>query len=355
LHGLLRVWRGYLAELVRLIVVILFASVGWQVASVVGSGSTNLLVGVVLGSGIGYVLGGVFGRLTAQAVSELEREFQRVSAAEVLSGCIGFVLGLVIAGLLSLPLFHLPPGAGYPAIAFVYLTLSYAGYRVGRSMSDELFGLFGVKGRAAGTRSGDVVVLDSSAILDGRLGPLIRMGFVRGTLLVTRGVLEELQAVADSGNPERRARGRRALDLVIALKRDPNVDLALVEEESARSDEPIDSQLVRVARSRGGALMTNDSGLARVATALEVPVRSIHALAEALRPEVIAGQHLLVRLIRRGREAGQAVGYLDDGTMVVAEEADHVLGETADLIATKTLQTSSGRMVFARLANAADA
>jgi uncharacterized protein YacL len=352
----LGVWRGFLAEFVRLIVVILFASVGWQVASVIGMGSSSsLLIGVVLGSGIGYVLGGLFGRLTAQAVSELEHEFQRVSPSEVLSGSIGLILGLVVALLLSLPLFHLPPGAGYPAIAFVYLTLSYGGYRVGRSMSDELLGLFGVKARAAGNRSGDVAVLDSSAILDARLGALIRMGFLRGTLLVTRGVLEELQAVADSGNPERRARGRRALDLVIALKRDPNVDLALVEEETVRPDEPIDSQLVRVAKSRGAALVTNDSGLARVATALEVPVRSIHALAEALRPEVIAGQHLLVRLIRRGREAGQAVGYLEDGTMVVAEQADHALGETADLIATRTLQTASGRMVFAELASTEDA
>jgi uncharacterized protein YacL len=171
-----------------------------------------------------------------------------------------------------------------------------------------------------------------------------------GTLLVTRGVLDELQSVSDSSNAGRRARGRRALDTLIELKRDPSVDLVLVEEIGGNPGDPVDSQLVRLSRARGATLFTNDAGLAKLAAALDVRVRSIHALAEALRPEVVAGQQVPVRLTRRGREAGQGVGYLDDGTMVVVEEADHLLGDTVTVTVTNALQTSTGRLIFARVA-----
>jgi uncharacterized protein YacL len=199
-----------------------------------------------------------------------------------------------------------------------------------------------------------VVVLDSSVILDGRLAAMIRKGFLGGTLLVSRGVLDELQSVADSSNQGRRSRGRKALDALIELKRDPSVDLTLVEDAGGLPGEPVDSQLIRLARARGGTLLTNDNGLAKLAAALDIRVRSIHALAEALRPEVVAGQQVPVRLTRRGRDTGQAVGYLDDGTMVVVEEADHLLGDTVTVTVTNALQTSTGRLIFARVAGIAE-
>jgi len=343
--------RAILVEFVRLIMVALSAAGGWEIASSLGhSTSSHLLLGTVLGVGVGYVVGGVFGRQTASAVSELEREFKRIPAAEILAGSIGLVLGLIPAVLLSIPLFHLPPAAAYPTVAFAFVTSGYLGHKIGRAKTEELFAVFGVKPRASGARLGEVSVLDSSAILDGRILPLTRMGFLSGTLLVTRSVLDELQTVADSSNPERRARGRRGLDLLIAMKRDPTVDLVLVEDERSSAEEPTDAQLVRLAKARGGALVTNDSGLVRVAIALDVPVRSIHALAEALRPQVVAGQQVAVRLTRRGKESGQAVGHLEDGTMVVVEEADHLLGETVSVMVTNALQTSTGQLVFARVA-----
>jgi uncharacterized protein YacL len=343
--------RGPLVEFVRLIMVALFAVTGWELASLAGSNpSDRLLMGTVLGSGVGYVLGGVFGRRTATAVSQLEREFRRIPAAEILSGGIALILGLVLATLMAFPLYHLPPKAAYPAVAFVYVTLAYVAYKLGRDKSEELFGMFGVKPRAAGTLSGEVVVLDSSVILDGRLAAMIEKGFLGGTLLVSRGVLDELQSVADSSNPGRRARGRKAMDILIQLKRDPSVDLVLVEDVGGLPGEQVDSQLVRLARARGGTLLTNDNGLAKLAAALDIRVRSIHALAEALRPEVVAGEQVSVRLTRRGRDTGQAVGYLDDGTMVVVEEADHLLGDTVTVTVTNALQTSTGRLIFARVA-----
>jgi uncharacterized protein YacL len=330
----------------------LFALAGWQIADSVGpSRPTGILLGILVGSGVGYVLGGVFGRTTASAVSEFEREFGRIPAPELLAGGIGLLLGMILAALLSVPLFHLPPAAAYPTVAFVYVTLGYGGHRIGRAKTDELFAVFGVKPRAAGASPGEVAVLDTSAIIDGRILSLARMGFLGGTLLVSRGVMEELQTVADSSDPARRTRGRRALEVLVGLKRDPSVDVQLVDDEPDTGEDSVDTRVVRLARARGGVLVTNDNALASVAAAFDVPVRSINALADALRAPVIPGERVPLRLIRRGKEIGQAVGYLDDGTMVVVEEADHLLGDIVSIAVTNALQTSTGRLVFARVAD----
>ena len=346
------VQRDLLVEFVRLIMVCLFAVAGWQVAESTGpSTSAGLLIGIMVGSGIGFVLGGMLGRRTASAVSDVERELRRVPAPEVLAGTVGLLLGLVVATLLSIPVFRLPGIAAYSTVAFFYAILGYVGYRIGRAKAEDLLSLFGVKAKAAGGRTADVSVLDSSALLDGRVMALIDMGFLPGTLVVPKSVVEELQVVADSSDPGRRARGRRALDLVVQLTRDPSVELALVDEERRGPEEPVDVQLVRMAKARGGALITNDANLFKVAAALDVPVRSIAALADALRPRVMPGERVPLRLTRHGRATGQAIGYLDDGTMVVVEGADHLLGHTVSVAVTNALQTAAGRMVFARVAD----
>jgi uncharacterized protein YacL len=332
-----------------LIVVALFAAGGWEVASRTGSVQTGrLLLGVVVGAGLGYVIGGMVGRGTANAASEVEREFRRVPAADILAGTVGLIAGLVPAALLSIPLFHLPVVAALPAVGFLYFVAAAVGWRVGRAKAEELFAMLGVKPRAAGAKPGDVVVLDTSAVLDGRFVALVRMGFVPGTLLVTSGVLAELQRVADSSDPSRRGRGRRALDLLIELRRDPSVEVALVEEEPAAAVEDVDVRLVRLARARGGCVLTNDANLAKVAAALDVPVRSINALAEALRPQISVGDRLDVRLQRPGRDAGQAVGFLGDGTMVVVEQAAGLVGRVQPVEVTNVLRSEHGRMAFAR-------
>jgi uncharacterized protein YacL len=345
-----------LVEAVRLIMVALFASAGWEVASTTGPDTApRLILGIVLGSGIGFVVGGMIGRTTASAASDLEREFRRIPAADILAGTIGLILGLVPAALLSIPLFHLPAPASLPTVAFVYFVGGVIGYRIGRSKSEELFALVGVKPRIATVRGGHLTVLDTSALIDGRIEALVRMGFLPGSLLVTRSVVGELQRIADSSDAARRARGRRSLDLLVALKRDPTIDIVLMDDDvrepagTRPHDDDVDAHLVRVARDRGAVLLTNDSNLALVAKALDVPVRSIDALADALRFPVAAGEHIDVRLLRPGRDAGQAVGYLDDGTMVVVEEAAGAVGRTEGVLVTNVLQTPRGRLVFGRL------
>src|SRR5207247_2106197 len=149
-----------------------------------------------------------------------------------------------------------------------------------------------------------------------------------GSLLPDRGLRVRDVRIRRLSDPARRGRGVRALDLLVSLKRDPSVDVLLVDDEPGSGDEPVDTRVLRLARSRGAVLVTNDNALARMAAAIDVPVRSINALADALRPPVVPGERVPLRLVRRGRETGQAVGYLDDGNMVVAEQAEHLLGDT---------------------------
>jgi len=342
--------RGRLVEFVRFIFVTLFALGGYEIGANVWipkSDPGRTVLGIVLGALVGYVAGGVFGRQTAQAVSAVEREFTRAAPAEIAAGVAGLVVGLVIALLLSIPLFRLPQAAAWPAIAFVYLTFPYLGYRVGRARSTELFSLVGLKPRAAGSGRAEVNVIDTSAFIDGRVLDLVRTGFLSGVLLVPRGVLGELQRIADSSDANRRGRGRRGLDVLAEIQRDPTVEVLLVEEE-AMGD--VDAGLVRLARDRGGAVVTADANLVKVAQALSVPVRSINALAAAFRIPFLPGETLNVRLVREGRDHGQAVGHLEDGTMVVVEEAAAHIGSEVDVRVTNVLQTSTGRMVFASLA-----
>lgn len=339
---------GNLVEFVRLIFVALFATAGYQVATRTGDDTTlRIIVGIVLGSATGYVAGGVLGRRTAAAVGALEREFRRAPAAEVVAGVAGLLAGLLVALLASLPLFRLPAEAAWPTVAFVYLVLPYLGFRLGRAKRDELFALIGLKPRAAGIGPAEVSVIDTSALIDGRILDLVSTGFLSGTLLLPRGVLDELQRVADSSDPVRRSRGRRGLDILIELRRQPTVEVHLVEPGGGGD---VDASLVRLARERGGAVVTADANLAKLAEALSVPVRSINALAASFRPPLLPGEELAVHLTREGRERGQGVGYLQDGTMVVVEQAGTLVGTEVAVRVTNVLQTATGRMVFATLA-----
>jgi uncharacterized protein YacL len=341
--------RGALVEFVRIIIVAALAATGYAVAKQgQAPGTTRVVLGIVLGSAIGYVAGGILGRGTASAMHAVEREFRRTPAADVVAGALGLLVGLIMSLLVTLPLFKLPAQAAWPAIAFVYLLIPYLGYRAARTKRDDLFSLLGLKPRAAGVGRAEVNVIDTSALIDGRMLELVRTGFLGGVLLIPRGVLGELQRISDSSDAQRRTRGRRGLENLSRLQHDPNVEVVLVEDE-AMGD--VDAGLVRLARDRGGTVVTADSNLAKVAEVLRVSVRSINELASAMRVPFTPGERIEVRLSREGREHGQAVGYLDDGTMVVVEQARDLLGSAVTVCVTNVLQTTTGRMVFGTLAD----
>jgi uncharacterized protein YacL len=339
--------RGRLVEFVRLIFVVLFAGAGYIVATEIGNARTSrTLVGVVLGTSTGFVLGGVLGRQTATAVSSLEQQLRRVPAAEIVAGAGGLIAGLAMAALLSIPIFRLPPLTAWTSVTFMYVTLGYVGYRVGRTKNVELFDLIGLKPRAAGITRGEVSVLDTSALIDGRVVDLVTTGFLSGDLLLHSAVLRELQTIADSSDPKRRGRGRRGLDAVAELQRSKAVQVHLVEEDGVFD---VDAALVRLARDRGASLITVDHNLAKVAQALSVVVPNLNQLAAAFRTPVGIGDELTVELVKSGREYGQAVGFLDDGTMVVVESAGDRIGAQVPVQVRNVIQTATGRMVFATL------
>jgi uncharacterized protein YacL len=244
------------------------------------------------------------------------------------------------------PIFRLPPLAAWTSVAFMYMTLGYAGYRIGRTKHEELFDLIGLKPRAAGVGRGEVSVIDTSALIDGRVVDLVATGFLSGDLLIHSAVLRELQAIADSSDAKRRGRGRRGLDAVAELQRAKTVDVHLVDEDGVFD---VDAALVRLARDRGASLITADHNLSKVAQALSVPVPNLNQLAAAFRAPVGVGDELVVELVKDGREHGQAVGYLEDGTMVVVEEAGDRIGAQVPIQVRNVIQTTTGRMVFAVL------
>ena len=337
--------RGRLVEGVRLIFVAVFGAVGYQLGTL-ATGSTGgaALLYVFLGAASGYVLGGVLGRLTLQAVRGIETEFARRPAAELAGGVVGVILGLVIAILLSAPLLLIPVQFAWPAIVFIFLVLGSLGLRLGQAKHEDMFALFGIKPRASGRSRADLHVVDTSALIDGRIVDLVSTGFISGTLLLHEGVLHELQAISDSSDPKRRVRGRRGLDILVELQKAPTVQFQLVEEAGVLD---VDAALVRLARESGASLITVDHNLAKVAEAVRVPVAQINALATKFRIPYSAGDELIVRLVKEGREHGQGVGYLDDGTMVVVEEASAMIGSQIEARVRNVIQTTTGRMIFA--------
>lgn len=338
-----------MVELVRLILVAAFAVAGWQMAEAATDRATDAgrFLGIVLGSAVGFVAGGVLGRRTAQAVRAAEIEFRGVPASELLAGTIGLILGLLIAVLASVLLFRLPLQVAAPTVAFIAVVLAYTGYRIGRSKRDDFFQMFGLRPPGTGARPGEINVLDTSALIDGRVLEVVEAGFLGGTFVVLRGVLDELQGIADSSDPQRRTRGQRGLRVLNELQRS-GTEVVLVD-EPLQGD--VDAQLVRLAKARGGVVVTCDSNLAKVAGALDVPVRSMNELAVAVRPPFTAGEEFSVHLSREGRDHGQGVGYLEDGTMVVVDGGRGHLGTEVEVTVTNVLQTPQGRMVFARLSD----
>jgi uncharacterized protein YacL len=345
--------RGRVAGGVRLIFVALFATAGARIGEASGTTSTSrALLFVFVGAGVGYVVGGVFGRLTLRAVHGLETELGRKSPAVLAGGVVGLVVGLLVAVLMMVPLLFLPAAASWPAILFLYLTVGTVGYRLGQAKYEDIFGLVGIKPRAAGVTHGDLHVLDTSALIDGRVADLVATGFVGGTILLHEGVLRELQSISDSSDPRRRTRGRRGLDVLVTLQKAPTVQIQLVEEAGVLD---VDAALVRLARERGAQLITVDHNMAKVAEALRVPVAQINALASRFRIPYAAGDELSVRVVKEGREHGQAVAYLDDGTMVVVERAAERIGSQVEVRITNVIQTTTGRMIFAALTGEAAA
>ncbi|MDQ1708980.1 MAG: hypothetical protein QOG49_365 [Frankiaceae bacterium] len=349
---------GGVVELLRLLTVIFFAGVGYELARLVDDSTTNVLgpfnsiaVGVILGSGLGYVLGGVLGRTTITTVDRVELGLRETSAESLVAGAIGLVLGVIVAAGISLPILLLinEPFIAFPLVGFLLIVLGLVGYNVGKSKRDGVLSMFGAR---AGMAPRDTAlsalprIVDSSVAIDGRILDVVRAGFLHGTMLICQPVLAELQGLADAGDDVRRTRGRKGLQTLEALRREPHIDIEVIDDDVPAVHE-VDAKLVRLCIDRPAALLTLDTNLAKAAALAGVRVLNLHALAQALRPPVAAGDDVLVLLLKAGKEPGQAVGYLDDGTMVVSERSRERIGAEVVLRVTSVLTTANGRLVFA--------
>jgi uncharacterized protein YacL len=353
--------RGLSAALLRLIFAAIFGVTGFllgqeayrRLISLHVAGEAWQLTLLVAAPVVGAVLG-VFVAPFAQVAFErelhqVERAIDRLAPGELVGGAIGLVTGLVVAFLVKSVLFEFVafagPTGGYIAIA-LYLVLSvfaaFLGARVGAKQRVALTRMAPSGSAAAG---GEPKVLDTSVIIDGRVLDIVRSGFLEGPLLLPRFVLRELQLIADSGDPLKRTRGRRGLELLGKLQE--TVPIEIVERDPEEIAQ-VDAKLVRLAQERGAKLVTNDYNLNRVAHVEGVMVLNINELANAVKPVLLPGDELRVAVIREGRETHQGVGYLDDGTMIVVENGRRLIGETIDVAVTSALQTNAGRMIFAR-------
>jgi uncharacterized protein YacL len=191
------------------------------------------------------------------------------------------------------------------------------------------------------------IVVDTSAIIDGRIAEIVESGFIYGTLVVPRFVLEELQHIADSSDTLRRNRGRRGLEILSRMQRDARTPVEIVDDEAPGAAE-VDAKLIELAKHRSRAILTNDFNLNRVAELQGIRVLNINSLANAVKPAVLPGEELRVRVIQEGKEAGQGVGFLDDGTMIVVEGGSRFIDRDLDVAVTRVLQTVAGRMIFAQ-------
>jgi uncharacterized protein YacL len=263
---------------------------------------------------------------------------------DLLSGLLGMIVGLVIAALIGVFVHDIPDGI-YVSLVLAVLLAAF-GASVGVTRRTELTALFFGGPPEQTSHRMSAVLLDTSVIIDGRILDIAKTGFVDMPLIILSSVLRELQLVADSADAMRRRRGRRGLDVLTEMQKEPSIPLKVVDDDATPSTE-IDAHLVRTAKRRSWGIMTNDFNLNRIARLEGVEVLNLNELAQAMRPVAIPGEEIIVAVAREGKEPGQGVGSLDDGTMVVIQNGRRLINQTVTAVVTSVIQTSAGRMIFA--------
>ncbi len=294
--------------------------------------------------------------LTVEPYLWLERTLDEAPASQIIGAAVGLVAALLIAALVAVLLNPLPWGLGVVVSLSVAGALVYVGVRAGSRRRDALAAFLGraptadLDADGPAPLDGQPVVVDTSVLIDGRIVDVAASGFVPGRLLIPGFVLEELQRVADSADPFRRQKGRRGLGVVDALQKGEDVVVELVDLDFPGTPE-VDARLVKLARARHAALMTQDYNLNRLAQIEGVRVLNLNDLANAVKPIVAAGESMAITIVKEGKEPHQGVGYFEDGTMVVVENGQSHVDETVTVTVTTVLQTTAGRMIFATLAS----
>jgi uncharacterized protein YacL len=350
----------------RLIGMVVFAILGTYWGTQIGAMATandviptvpiaqySFTIGLV-GALFGLILTPYF---TTRPVRALRALLSRVSAQTLTAALFGLIAGLLIAALLAFPLSLLPSPFG-SILPFVGAVLfAYLGVAVFVTRQNDIFNLFRNFGRSGGQQNVEssgagwaesrTILLDTSVIIDGRIADISRTGFLPGTMLIPRFVLIELQYIADSPDSLRRQRGRRGLEVLSTLQKEPSIRVRLsdIDVEGVKD---VDEKLIILARQMRCPILTNDYNLNRVAELQGVTVLNINELTNAVKSVLLPGEQMSIRVIQEGKEQSQGVGYMDDGTMVVIENGRDHIDQEILVTVTKVLQTAAGRMIFAR-------
>jgi uncharacterized protein YacL len=339
-----------------------FGVLGWWLGGVVSQLFWD--AGIELGRdgksflpwGLGLTLAGVaIGALiapylTVKPLHQAGRYIDTIPGSTLLAASAGLVVGLIVASLVSIPLFTLGGWLGWGLPIIISVSLGAAGLWLGAQRSRDMQAIFPAleeaRGTGMGSRNGNILV-DTSAIIDGRIADLTNTGFLEGSLVVPRFVLDELRHIADSSDSLRRNRGRRGLEVLGRLRKDSLVPLRVLDVGVSNGHE-VDSQLVELARTMKSPILTTDYNLNRVAELQGVQVLNVNELANALKSIVLPGEELRANIVQEGKEVGQGIAYLDDGTMVVVEGGRRYINTHHDVTVTRVLQTAAGRIIFAQ-------
>ncbi|MDO9515397.1 MAG: TRAM domain-containing protein [Syntrophales bacterium] len=279
-------------------------------------------------------------------VIQTEQAIRKLSLRVIFGGAIGTVIGLLIAFLFTCGLKFMPALEEQEVIPWVYaiitFILGYLGLVLGSKKGEDFHF---PRSTPSKDEKQDYRILDTSVIIDGRMSDISDTGFIEGTLIVPRFVLDELQLIADSSDHMKRSRGRRGLDILNRMQKSDGIKIEIVDIDFPKI-KGVDSKLVALAKEQGGKIVTNDYNLNKVAELQGIKILNINDLANALKPLVLPGEGMTVRVIKEGKEAGQGLAYLDDGTMVVVDNGTRYMGKSVEVVVTSVLQTSAGRMIF---------
>lgn len=324
----------------------------------------SIILGGLITGIIVFLLSPWIINLTAAIIARMERILQSAPTSEIVAGSVGLLIGLIIAYLISSGPIKLIPFA-WLAITLSVLLYGFMGY-MGISLAvkkrEDLFGIANLirkssqKDKEKNAKQENRLmpkILDTSVIIDGRIADICRTGFVEGPLVIPSFVLEELRHIADSSDSLKRNRGRRGLDILNKIQNELEIPVEIIEKDFEELSE-VDTKLLKLAQVMSGSVITNDYNLNKVAEFQRVPVLNINELANAVKPVVLPGEEMVVQVIKDGKESGQGVAYLDDGTMIVVDGGKKFIGETIGVVVTSVLQTAAGRMIFVKPKSAID-
>lgn len=326
------------------------------------AGSGYFIVLPILGSHLAYI-GLISGVLIAVAALIFEGRVKKTPLRIVAGGAIGLITGLVAANLLAYPITHFFAKDSYLELAAYLLAnsvIGYLGLTIGMKKGDEfdasrlfvrIFKDSNVQPSASApppAHSRPSIVIDTSVIIDGRIADVCETGFIDGVIIVPQFVLQELQYIADSPDSVKRLRGRRGLDILAQLQKNTKIEVQITGQDFTAIKE-VDAKLVALGRELGAKVLTNDANLVKIAELQGVAVLNINRLATAMKPVAMPGEVMNIIVLKEGKEQGQGVGYLDDGTMVVIDNAREFLGKAVAVSITSVLQTAGGRMIFSKL------